>query len=702
MTDLLLQIGLSNLVLSFALALVAWGVHATGKAPLIAHLLWALVLVKLVTPPLVTLPVLPGAEAAPAEAVGPAIAGVPSGPIDLSPVPGDPAPAAGRVGLESILLVAWGVGSVAVLVWSLIRVFRFNRVLRCASEVGPARLQQRASEIGERLGLRRVPVISVTSARISPMVWWIGARVRVVIPRELLEASDEGHVTLILAHELAHVRRRDHMVRWLEWLACVAFWWNPVAWWARRNLRINEEICCDELVLASLEPRPQEYANALMSVVELLAFPALRPPAMASEMNSGGALERRFTMIVSRQRTRKTPRWLTAGALTLTLGVLPLGVASAQDYEAVGERLGDAVRSGELTGEQARAMMQALRRASDEEARRVSEELVARERIARAEEDHLRVIDGDRMSAEEVAKRVAAMYAELESNRRDIERATAVREEFARAVAELEAKVAEGHLSKKDARLELEEMRRALGEHEERRGASEDVLDEVRRELRRKMAAGLLTEDEIREHLEGMHRGGVIAKHERLAEQYARAEAEMKAAVEAGRVSEREAVERLDAWAREAWAMDREHKKAEELNWEVVRRRLSAAVRAGKLSHEDAERMVEALRWEAAHDRDTERDKRRLDQGVMLDDDEAIRLIEEAVESGKMSRIEASRKLDTLARQRAERERMAVLRERYDVLEARIKAGVEAGRLSAGEAERMLDEARLEMFGGDR
>ena len=54
----------------------------------------------------------------------------------------------------------------------------------------------------------------------------------VAITEGILGVMNERELTGVLAHELAHVRRRDHLVRWLEWLACVAFWWNPVAWWA--------------------------------------------------------------------------------------------------------------------------------------------------------------------------------------------------------------------------------------------------------------------------------------------------------------------------------------------------------------------------------------------------------------------------------------------------------------------------------------
>ena len=57
MTDSLCQMGLSNACLSLALAIVAVVVGATAKRPYLAHMLWVLVLVKLVTPPIVTIPV---------------------------------------------------------------------------------------------------------------------------------------------------------------------------------------------------------------------------------------------------------------------------------------------------------------------------------------------------------------------------------------------------------------------------------------------------------------------------------------------------------------------------------------------------------------------------------------------------------------------------------------------------------------------
>ena len=51
MTEALVGLGLSNLLLSAAIGLVAYGVHRRGRYPALAHLLWVLTLIAAVTPP---------------------------------------------------------------------------------------------------------------------------------------------------------------------------------------------------------------------------------------------------------------------------------------------------------------------------------------------------------------------------------------------------------------------------------------------------------------------------------------------------------------------------------------------------------------------------------------------------------------------------------------------------------------------------
>ncbi|OHB64148.1 MAG: hypothetical protein A2Y76_04040 [Planctomycetes bacterium RBG_13_60_9] len=288
MSDLLFQMGLSNACFALALALVAMVVGARARRPHLAHLLWLLVFVKLVTPPILTIPV--------------GLFSVPPGNVvatsDSRESDAEEQPAMAETTIVSSLLSSiaatvyrakpwfaplWLLGSVVVFAWSLVRVCCFSRLLAAESEVAPQELQTVAERMARRLGLNTIPTTCTTSTHLSPMVWWTGGEVQVVIPAALFDQMDTQESPWILAHELAHVRRRDYLVRWLEWLACVCFWWNPVVWWAQRNLHAMEEICCDDLVISCLNPKPKSYANSLLSAVEFLARPALRPPAMASD-----------------------------------------------------------------------------------------------------------------------------------------------------------------------------------------------------------------------------------------------------------------------------------------------------------------------------------------------------------------------------------------------------------------------------------
>ena len=78
------------------------------------------------------------------------------------------------------------------------------------------------------------------------MVWVpLAGPPHLVLPEELWGLLDATQQDAILAHELAHLKRRDHWVRRLEALACGLYWWDPVAWWARREVERAEERCCD-------------------------------------------------------------------------------------------------------------------------------------------------------------------------------------------------------------------------------------------------------------------------------------------------------------------------------------------------------------------------------------------------------------------------------------------------------------------------
>ena len=135
-----------------------------------------------------------------------------------------------------------------------------------------------------------------------------------------------------MLHELAHLKRRDHWVRWLELIVAGLYWWHPVVWWARRALREAEEQCCDAWVVWAMPRRARTYAAALLAAVEFVSG-ARTAPAVASATSGSGhfsCLKRRLRMIVR----AKTPKGLSWAGRIAVLGMaallLPLAPSWAQ------------------------------------------------------------------------------------------------------------------------------------------------------------------------------------------------------------------------------------------------------------------------------------------------------------------------------------------------------------------------------------
>jgi len=142
---------------------------------------------------------------------------------------------------------------------------------------------------------------------------------RLVLPAELWARLDVSQQDAVLAHELAHLKRRDHWVRRLEAIVLGFYWWDPVAWWARRELERTEEECCDAWVVWALPAAASAYAEALVATTAFLS--GLRHPLPLGASGAGRSLplKRRLNMIMNHP---------TAGSLTRSIPwtVLILGV----------------------------------------------------------------------------------------------------------------------------------------------------------------------------------------------------------------------------------------------------------------------------------------------------------------------------------------------------------------------------------------
>jgi hypothetical protein len=143
-------------------------------------------------------------------------------------------------------------------------------------------------------------------------VAWSGPHPAVLIPPGWPAAGTDP--APILRHELAHLRRRDHLTALLAEAAVALLAWHPLAWWARQRLALYAEFACDDAVLLGGTP-VADYAEALLGLV---APPALGLPA-------AGHLSWRVRRLVQLDKVRpavRCRRWLLAvGGVVLAASV---------------------------------------------------------------------------------------------------------------------------------------------------------------------------------------------------------------------------------------------------------------------------------------------------------------------------------------------------------------------------------------------
>jgi hypothetical protein len=127
----------------------------------------------------------------------------------------------------------------------------------------------------------------------------------------------------VIAHELAHLRRRDHWVSWLELFVLALWWWNPCFWLVRWKLHESRELACDAMALELCSADRREFADLLLSLSDA-CNPAFGPASLVGAgLTSRYSLRRRLEMVFNEHASGRTSWVGLALAGLLGLAALP-------------------------------------------------------------------------------------------------------------------------------------------------------------------------------------------------------------------------------------------------------------------------------------------------------------------------------------------------------------------------------------------
>ncbi len=208
-------------------------------------------------------------------------------------------PAAPRRSWVPVLVTIWATGFLVVMLGLLAGLVRLVRMTRACRPVRAASVwKERAEALSAQSALTR-PVVVLESHERAPLLTWGVLRPRIVVPAHA-QSWARDCIEIVLAHELAHIVRRDWVLQIGAEVLRAVYWFNPLIWMVCRRLRYEAEQACDDAVLRR-GVDAADYAAHLLAVARHVQANG-RAWASAPAVASPSTLERRIAVILHGQR----------------------------------------------------------------------------------------------------------------------------------------------------------------------------------------------------------------------------------------------------------------------------------------------------------------------------------------------------------------------------------------------------------------
>jgi beta-lactamase regulating signal transducer with metallopeptidase domain len=224
----------------------------------------------------------------------------------------------------AVCLVVWAIGVLVVLVKAVIDHASLTRFVR---EGAPASERISAIWSGCSSGAR----LFVHPSAPVPLVFGL-MRPVVLLPQRLAATLSEDELRMVLAHEAAHLQRRDTFASLYMFVCFALFWFHPFVWLARREWQLDREAACDLSAIEATRSSAHDYAAMLLKVSAGVG----RTPALAlSAVPTYRTLQRRINDMKKTHNNTRSGKALWAVLATLvSAAALPFALTQRPNYGA--------------------------------------------------------------------------------------------------------------------------------------------------------------------------------------------------------------------------------------------------------------------------------------------------------------------------------------------------------------------------------
>jgi uncharacterized protein (TIGR03435 family) len=220
-----------------------------------------------------------------------------------------------------VLAVLWAFGLVIVVCSWALSWRRVKSVLRDAHQACDGREFAILNRLRDRMNITSQVTLLISDGSMEPGIVGIW-RSTLLWPRGISDRLNEDQIEAIIAHELAHVYRRDNLTAALAMLGTAIFWFHPLVVWLKGRAMEARERACDEAVIL-LGKEPEVYASSILRACE---FSLESPLAFISGI-TGSDLKKRVRRIMCGNPVRRLSHGaaVVLGGLATAAILCPIG-----------------------------------------------------------------------------------------------------------------------------------------------------------------------------------------------------------------------------------------------------------------------------------------------------------------------------------------------------------------------------------------
>ena len=174
--------------------------------------------------------------------------------------------------IRCILLCVWIAGMFVMFVLALKSSLQLRSLKQSALPLQNATIYKLYKQCLSEMKLTRtnIPIYSTAFLK-TPIITGI-FKPGIYMPIHLISDYHETDVRYILLHELQHYKHKDSLANYLMILTAILYWFNPIIWYALKEMRNDREIACDTSVLKMLDECDYEkYGNTLINFAEKIS-----------------------------------------------------------------------------------------------------------------------------------------------------------------------------------------------------------------------------------------------------------------------------------------------------------------------------------------------------------------------------------------------------------------------------------------------